>query len=469
LKNASGNNGESAGIWRQGTLTYTTAGLVALFCWLLWGDFTWAMKDRAIGPSATLLFKSFGYSDFVYALICVAFPSSTNIILCPVISYISDRHRGRLGRRIPFLIFTTPFIVAGLIGLGFTPMLGTWIGETFSLASRTGKLIAFGIFWVLLDFGTTLAGALSTALVNDVVPSRLLGRFFGMFRAVSLLAGMIFNYFLIGKVETHSLYIFVGVGLLYGLGLSMMCAKVKEGEYPPVEERTSADARRIYGPVITYFRQSFSVGYYRWVIAALVLAGFTASPFNMFSIFYAKSIHMDMTLYGRLIACSYAVSFVLSYFLGAVADRFHPLRATLGSLVIYFGAMLLGWLVVCDARTFGAALIVHVVLSGCYFTLSASLAARLFPRKLFAQFNSALSMIAAITNVIMGPLLGRLLDVLGRNYRYTFLFGMIATGLAVLLLLRVYFCFLKYGGDGDYAPPDPNGEASERETGEGTL
>lgn len=38
-------------IWKQGTLTYTTFGLIALFFWLLWGDFTWAMKDRAVGPS----------------------------------------------------------------------------------------------------------------------------------------------------------------------------------------------------------------------------------------------------------------------------------------------------------------------------------------------------------------------------------------------------------------------------------
>ena len=40
--------------WKAGTLVYTSAGLAMLFFWLLWGDFTWAMKDRAVGPSATL-------------------------------------------------------------------------------------------------------------------------------------------------------------------------------------------------------------------------------------------------------------------------------------------------------------------------------------------------------------------------------------------------------------------------------
>ena len=132
-------------VWRNGTLVYTAAGLAWLFFWLLWGDFTWAMKDRAVGPSATLLIRMFGVSDLVYTLIIVAFPNFTNIFLCPIISYISDRHRGRWGRRIPFLLFTTPFIVVGLIGLGFTPLLGEWlsrlIGPVFFQKTKCGYAV----------------------------------------------------------------------------------------------------------------------------------------------------------------------------------------------------------------------------------------------------------------------------------------------------------------------------------------
>ncbi len=446
--------------WTRGTLTYTSAGLVILFCWLLWGDFTWAMKDRAVGPAATLLFRSFGFSDFVYSLICIAFPSFASIFLCPVISYISDRHRGKLGRRIPFLIFTTPFVVVGLIGLGFTPMLGDWLsgaaGGPEALDPRTGKLIFFSIFWVILDFGTILAGSLSGALINDVVPAELLGRFFGLFRALSLLAGMIFNYCLMGKVESHSLYIFVGVGIFYGIGLVCMCWKVKEGQYPPAEKVVAqVGAARIFGPIFTYFRQCFSSDYYRWVIVALVLSQMAAAPFNMFSIFYAKSINMSMDRYGELIAYTYGISFVLSYFLGALADRIHPLRASIAAQIAYLGSMVLGWLIVDSSGTFGVALMVHVVISGCYFTASASLAPRLFPRVLFAQFNSALAMILAVTNVVLGPLFGWILDRLGHNYRYTFLFGIIMTVGSILSLIYIYRRFLGYGGDKNYCPPDP--------------
>ena len=55
-------------IWRVGTLTYTAGGIAALFCWLLWGDFAWSLKERAAASVATLMIKSFEVSDFVYGL-----------------------------------------------------------------------------------------------------------------------------------------------------------------------------------------------------------------------------------------------------------------------------------------------------------------------------------------------------------------------------------------------------------------
>lgn len=51
--------------YRCGTLAYTTAGLISLFAWLLWGDFAWAMKDRAIVPAATLIARSFNLKKAV--------------------------------------------------------------------------------------------------------------------------------------------------------------------------------------------------------------------------------------------------------------------------------------------------------------------------------------------------------------------------------------------------------------------
>ena len=450
--------------WSVGTLTYTTGALVALFAWLLWGDFAWAMKDRAIGPAATLLISKLDVSETLYSLIIISYPNFTNIFLCPIISYISDRHRGRLGRRIPFLLFTTPFIVIGAIGLGFSPRLGGMLCDALggSLSLNACKLIAFAVFWASLDFGQTQAGALASALYNDVVPREVLGRFFALFRAISLFAGMLFNWYLMKPVETHYEIIFLGVGLLYGIGLLCMCLKVKEGQYPPPPELPKnadgselSSVQRIVKPFVAYFRQSFSVPYYRWVIAALVFGGLAATPYNMYAIRFAKGIGMDMGDYGKICAITYLISFCVSYPLGWLADRFHPLRMSILALCVYLLTMIFGGCFTNNHFTFGLFLLLHNIFSGSYFTLSASLGAKLFPRSLFAQFNSANAMILALANTCLAMVFGAIIDALGGNYICVFWFGALTTGTAVLILLRVYGYYLKLGGDADYTAPDP--------------
>src|ERR1044072_9177219 len=115
--------------WRVGTLSYGRGGLYALFAWLLWGDFAWQLKQRAAVPVAQLMLKQFGASDFLLSLLVGSLPSALGMIIGPVVSVRSDRHRGRRGRRIPFLLFSTPFIVLGMAGLAFTPAIGAWLDQ----------------------------------------------------------------------------------------------------------------------------------------------------------------------------------------------------------------------------------------------------------------------------------------------------------------------------------------------------
>ena len=131
-------------LWRVGTLSYTAGGLLMLCLCLLGGDFPWALKDRAVAPSATLLIRQIGVSELVYGLVIIGFPNFTNLFLSPAICYISDRHRGRWGRRIPFLMFTTPFIVLGLYLLGFSRMLGSRLhGAVPAVSEHAGMLFFF--------------------------------------------------------------------------------------------------------------------------------------------------------------------------------------------------------------------------------------------------------------------------------------------------------------------------------------
>ena len=443
--------------WRNGTLVYTAGGLAVLFLWLMWGDFAYSMKDRATGTVAALMLKKFDVSDFLFGIIMISFPNFTNIFLCPIVSYRSDRHRGRFGRRIPYLLLTTPFIVIGLAGLGFTPLLARLIRQAVGvehISYNLTALLVFCFFWIILDFGTTLAGAIFNALATDVVPTEFLGRFFAMFRAVSLGCAFLFNYFVMGCAETHALVIFLGLAALYGIGLFSICLKVKEGEYPPPEAETSGPPT-VKSAVKTYFRECFSLPYYRWVIMASVVAGFSVVPFNIYGIFYAKSLNMDMDFYGKVSSLICLVSFVLSFFLGWFSDRFHPIRTGMVSMALQTVILFIGGRIATTESVFAWLFLVQGISIMSYNTLMASYAPRLFPREYFAQFNSAMMLINALASVIGAPLVGKFLDLTGNYYPHLFTIGGVIGLCGLGCFVMVYRGYQRYGGDSGYIAPAP--------------
>jgi len=451
-------------VFKVGTLVYTTGGLVALFCWLLGGEFPLMFKDRALGACATQLITKIGVSDLFYSLVVIAFPNFTNIFLCPIIAYISDRHRGRFGRRIPFLMFTTPFVVVGTAGLGFSIMLGEQLCRFTEflhpglISLHTAQIICFSVFWVILDFGATLTGTIANALFTDVVPPEVMGRFFGINRGLSLGAGIIFNAVLMGMVNEYYLYIFSGVALFYALGLITVCVKVKEGEYPPVpppEPGTSAMGK-IISPILTYFKQCFSHPYYVLLIVVFSFSRYACGPFNMYAVRYGLSLDVDMTLYGRVVATAYVGSFLLSFPLGWIADKIHPLRATMVALILYGITMAYGWFFVGQhVDRFVIVLFLHTIISGCYITVSASLQPRLYPRAIFAQFHSAFSIICAALTCLCAWCFGELLEYFG-TYKVVFPGCIVLTTAAVIGYVFVLQKFKKYGGDKAYRAPMPD-------------
>jgi MFS family permease len=444
-------------IWRVGTLTYTTGGLAVLFCWMLWGDFAWQLKERAAPPVVQLMLRKFDASDFLTGLFLLSLPAAIGVVLGPVISCRSDRHRGRWGRRIPFLLITSPIATLAMFGLAFSPWIGAalharmgWAPEKLNLTI----IIVLGLSWTVFEFATIAANAVFGGLINDVVPREVIGRFFGMFRAVSLIAGMFFNFYLIGHAKEHFLPILAGIGALYGGGVILMCLRVKEGDYPPPDPPAPGQQRGWIGGTKAFGRECFSKPYYLWVFASMALAQLAFIPVNLFSVYSAESFGMSMTTYGKYIVVTYACSLLLAYPLGWMADRFHAIRMGLGALAAYAVVMAVGYFGIKGPTSFGVVFLAHGVLSGCYFTGAAALGQMLFPKMKFAQFASAAGLILALCNVVFGPVMGRLLDILGHDYRFTFAAGCLISLLALLVGLVVYRRFMAMGGPAGYAAPE---------------
>jgi Na+/melibiose symporter-like transporter len=322
--------------WSVGTLTYTSGGIIALFAWLLWGDFSWSMRERSVGPMASWYLDDIGVPKLLFGLLMSSFPALIGLILGPIISVKSDRHRGKWGRRIPFLLVTTPIAAFGMVGLAVTPLIASWLhslgqpGHPLGLklhaalgGSPSGvaflglienemivAVVCFVIFWTAFEFATIAGLSVFGGLINDVVPQQLLGRFYGLFRAVSLIDGMIFNFWIMGHVPMHFTLILTVIGIFYGTAFMWVCFKVKEGTYPPPpppEPGSDTWAGGFTGGAKMYFRECFTHSYYLWVFVMMMFAALCFLPVNVFVIPYAKSLDVNMDVYGKFVALTFFI------------------------------------------------------------------------------------------------------------------------------------------------------------------
>jgi Na+/melibiose symporter-like transporter len=495
------------GIWTAGTLVYGISGLVLLFSWLLWGDFALSMRERSVGPLIEKFLLKNGAGNTLKQLLTATLPTVIALILGPAISYKSDRTRSRWGRRIPYLLIPTPIAGLAMIGIAFSPQMGEALyramGNTpaadvsIHVAASAYTLSIFTVLWTIFEVAVIISGAVFGGLINDVVPRPVLGRFHGLFRAVSLFDGILFNSLLFQHAEAHFTLMFALVGVLFGGGFTLMCLKVKEGVYPPPppEDQTlitphagfagwlDAFFTKFIKAAIGYLRECFSQPYYLLCFAMFTLSALTFRPINEFTIRYAAQLKMGDGDYGFLIAGSYVCSLILAFPLGMLVDRFHPIRMAFVALFLYSITALYGSLFIHDAATFGIALVAHTVLSGTYFTCAASIAQQLLPRSKFSQYASAGGIVAALVSLAYAPVMGLILDFTKRpvmvdgvqqvingvpqytfGYRLTFWAALILSVMTMAVTLVVYRRFVQYGGTKAYlAPGDDDPTPARRE------
>jgi maltose/moltooligosaccharide transporter len=422
-----------------GTLRYTAAGLGIVIFWLLLGEFAIAMRERSALPSALELLRRHHASDTTVSLLMSSVPALLGIVLGPLVSYHSDRHRGRLGRRLPYLIATTPVGAAAMVGLAASPMLGGWTDAllgAWSPGLDQCVLAWFCLCWGVFECIAIMTLALYAGLVNDIVPFPILGRFFAAVRVVSLGAGIVFNYWLFPLTDTRLFDVLAGIGILFGVGCLWMCVMVKEGAYPPA---AGSGPRRAGMAQVArdYAATCFTERRYLWGYAALMLAAVAFTPFNTFCQYYAASMGLSKSALGELTAASYMASIVLAFLIGLAADRHGAVPVSLAMLALYVLVSAAGFIGVRDAASFAWLYVAHVVVSGAYYTASASIPMALFPRLNFLQFNAAKDLMVGVATIATGLLQGPLLDWSGHDYSLTLLGAACLSACGVFCLLRL--------------------------------
>jgi WD40 repeat protein len=248
-------------VFTCGTLSYTKSSLFILFTWLLIGDFCFQMFELLGGPDILGLYlqDNFHVSNVVVNVMFSSIPMGIGTFMTPIISFRSDRYRSRLGRRIPFMLFTIPFLCFFAAAIGFSEDIIEFFKNHLNSQSVVSPLTAAMLMIGFMTIGFTVfnefVGTVFYYLFPDVVPKQYLGRFMSLFRLVGSLAGFIIDLTLAEAKFKNLKAVHVGIAILYFVGFGLMCWRVREGEYPPVTDVTEKTS--IKQQVKLFFKESF--------------------------------------------------------------------------------------------------------------------------------------------------------------------------------------------------------------------
>lgn len=463
-----------ADVYHCGTLTYTKLTLAFLVLWLLWGDFCYQMME-AITPSLMpLKFQSLGASNFQIGLIGGTIPSMVYIFFTPIISFKSDRFRSRWGRRIPFIVVTTPFLVLGLVGLAYADRIGFWLHANLGtmvagVAPNTFAIWTVGALLVFFGFFNTFVCTVFWYLFNDVVPEHLLARFMSWFRMVSMGATAFYNFCIFGYAGTHYSEILIWAAVLYFIGFGLMCYFVKEGDYPPPPPYDGGET----GPVAaikTYARECHALPHYwyQWICSFVGSIGGGAA--YTFEILFLKAIGLNLTQTGAVRGSLGIATGVLILASGWLADKYHPIRVIMVGVVIqlfiYLPANMV-WIFWLPSSQVAF----YIMMAMTIFLRAPSealigvwdppLLMRIFPRERYGQFCSTNGIWRTCGGLIGGTAAGEFLDIMtksvgpDRAYYFIPVWQIVFTIPSFFCLIGLYYSWKKYGGDDNYVAPVP--------------
>lgn len=439
--------------FRVGTLVYNRASLIVLFSWMLWGSFVLAMMEIVMPSLLPIVLRDNGASNKAIGFIVSSLYMIINTIANPIISYKSDRYRSRWGRRRPFILATTPFVVLLLALIPFAPEISRalenvgWLAKLLQNSPITTLVLVSGILVATFQIFNMFIASINYYLVVDVVPEVFIGRYASLSQIFGASAGFVFNYFIFGMAKMYMQEIFIGIALIYGVFITIMCLNVKEGEYPALDKTEKND--HWWRSILNYGVECFGRPFY-WLVFFVYSLFVWANVSNVFNIFLFRD-QMGLTLghVGKLNAYAGVVSLIAIYPFGIMIDRWGSHKSLITGMIGFCVIRVASFFLVTDYWSLLVAYILWnvfwylVVLSFFKWTVN------LYPRKRYGQFASAGAMIASVGGAVLGPLCGLFLDWV-HDYRYVLLWPVAFQLFGMLGALIIYRRWKAMGGEAGY-------------------
>ena len=438
---------DSTSIYTVGTLHYNKQQLFILFFWLMWNDFSIMLIEQVINLNNVLM-RNHG-ATFTEMALLGSIGGFLTPWINPWISTWSDRHRGRFGRRRPFLFVAAPIFACFLAAIPFMPDLYRYLSHyqvILSIAAHfpmNGEVLFIGICGLACGMFNAVLLAVFSYLYWDVVPAKVLGRFQSFSNNATLIAGFVWSFFIIGMADRHMKAVYVGTSIFFITVYLLSVWKINEGKYPPPDPRKKGGA---FTPVIAYFIECYSKPYFLWIFSASLLYQL-GNLGNQYQFFYLyQDLKLDMGTIGwsqgsaKLVSTGFGL--LLGFVIGSITDRLNPVRLLsycyIALAVIQFGSFYFvhdKWTYLYAFCLLNMALFTHGIVIGAFIV-------EVFPREKLGQFCSAQAVFYQIISSMINPLIGMLFDHL-KNNRLGYLWASFFYLLAAFAYAKVYFNWKK--------------------------
>ena len=447
--------------FKVGTLVYTKAGLAAVFAWFTGVQLSMMFAGSA-GQWFPLFLREYDISNKEIIILTSTIGSIINMVFNPIISPISDRTRTKWGRRRPFMIFTVP-VVAVIVGLmPFTPEITKaftsvgWVASLLNMFPVAPLFLVLAVLIALQRFLDMFFGTTYYYYIPDTVPSSHIGRLYSVFRIMGMIHGPLFSWFLYPLILTHTKILVVTGAVFYCVSVLLLCWRVKEGEYPPVELKQEEKKPPWYEGVRRYVKECYGHSYY-WMIYIYYGATQWGGLVGSLSIFfYRDELGLSLSTLGKFNAVMGVVTLPLGLFANYIAgiwvDRWGALKTKI-YMFFYFPVNIASLFLVMGLREIALFSILMIIPGSLMGIANAKLLIDLYPRDRYGQFCSAGAIVVCVVAIIVGPLLGMFYDWL-QWYRFLGLWGLFLSFASFPILLILYRRWKAYGGGTDqYSPP----------------
>jgi hypothetical protein len=307
------------------------------------------------------------------------------------------------------------------------------------------------IFTVIFHFSNMLLVNGYTWLQRDVIPADLMARFLAWIRMVSIASGSLFNWFVFPHILDDRKVVCVSIGAFYAVAFLLMCWKVKEGEYPPPEERKE----NLAVSYIRFFRQCFTVRIYSYYYIRSIIGGISCCSGTFMIFFTLNTLGVSMDFLGKWRALASVASALLLLPAGWICDRFSPFRLPVICGVLALPISVAEYFLNVNQHSFVIFGLIGLPLGVLGGLAGSAAAMEIFPTEKFGQYSAAWNILTMAATIIGSWLVGEYLDFVHNSYRMLLVWNFFWGNLSLVLTWLIFREWQRLGGQDRYEPPLP--------------